>query len=135
MLHSLFRAGLAMCLFGLLLVPGAASAQDRRVRHVQDDAHLFGKEAIEQANAVVTNIHDRHHKDLFIESVEKGPEEKKERAEWARARFNNDKIDGVYVVFSKTPPFYQIEVGNKTRSEGYFTKDNIDELVKDLNEM
>jgi TPM domain len=135
MLHSLFRAGLAMGLFGLLLVPGTASAQDRRVRHVQDEAGLFGKDAIEQANRTIKEISDHHHKDLFIETVEKGPEDKVDRAKWSHERFQNAKVNGVYVVFSKHPAFYRIEVGNNTREEGYFTKANVDALVEDLNEM
>jgi uncharacterized protein len=134
MLHSLFRAGLAMGLFGLLLVPGTAWAQDRRVRHVQDDAHLFSKEAISDANAVIAKIHDRHKKDLFIETVKEGPKEKADRPKWSRDRFNEYKLDGVYVVFCKEPHFFRIEDGNKTRATGFFGAEDVKELERIIKE-
>ena len=126
MLHSLCRIGLTAALFGLLFVPSVALAQDKRVRHVQDDANLFSKEAIGQANAVVAKIKEKHKKDLFIETVAEGPE--KDFPGWARSRFNNAAVDGVYVVLTKKPKRLQIDVGDATLRNGYFTRQDIKEL-------
>jgi uncharacterized protein len=115
-------------LLGLVFVPSVAFAQDRRVRHVQDDAHLFSKDAIREANVTVDKIHDIHKKDLFIETVAEGPE-KAMMTKWARERFNNAKVDGVYVVFSKKPHAFRIVVGDHTLGK-YFTQTNIAELEK-----
>ncbi|MBI3823157.1 MAG: TPM domain-containing protein [Planctomycetes bacterium] len=123
MLRTLGRAGLLTVLFGLVL--SAASAQDPRIRHVQDDAGVFGRAAKQKADTIIESIARKHHKELFIETVESGPEDENARAKWSHDRFQNHKVDGVYLVFSKKPKFYRIEVGNKTRSEGYFTTDNV----------
>src|SRR5689334_9544287 len=82
MLNSLCRVGLTAVLFGLLFVPNAALAQDKRVRHVQDDAKLFKKDQIEQADKLIARIKEVHKKDLFIETVAEGPE--KDFNGWAR---------------------------------------------------
>jgi TPM domain len=128
MLHTVYKVGLFAVLLGLLFVPGMAWAQDHRVRHVQDEAGLFSKAAIDKANRVIDTIGERHHKDLFIETVKEGPE--KDRGDWARTRFNNYKIDGIYLVFCKSPRFFQFKVGDKTMTDKYFTKSNIAELEK-----
>jgi TPM domain len=128
MLHTFYKVGLVAVVFGLLFVPGTAWAQDHRVRHIEDDAGLFNKASIEKANKVIDTIGERHHKDLFIQTVKEGPE--KDRGDWARTRFNNYKLDGVYIVFSKKPHFFQVKVGDKTMSEKYFTQTNINELDK-----
>src|SRR5258708_1552828 len=99
MLHSLCRAGLFAALFGLLFVPGMAWAQKdapkgARPHHVNDDANLFGKDAIAQANRTIDKIKKAHGKDLFIETVESGPADKKDRAKWTEKRFNNFAVDG-----------------------------------------
>src|SRR2546423_10391209 len=78
MLHSLCRAGLFAALFGLMFVPGVAWAQKdapkgARPRHVHDEAKLFGKEAITQANLTIDKLKKAHGKDLFIDTVDKGP--------------------------------------------------------------
>lgn len=126
MLNSLCRVGLIAVLFGLLFVPNAALAQDKRVRHVQDDAKLFKKDQIEQADKLIARIKEVHKKDLFIETVAEGPE--KDFNGWARERFNNAAVDGVYVVLVKKPKKYHIDVGNQTLQQGYFTRADIKEL-------
>src|SRR6266542_5111605 len=104
MLHSLGRIGLTAVLFGLLFVPSVSLAQkDVRPRHVHDEAKLFSKEAITQANLTIEKIKKAHKKDLFIETVEKGPEDKDARNNWAKTRFNDYGIDGIYIVVGKDP--------------------------------
>ena len=50
---------------------------------------------------------------------------------WARQRFNEFKIDGVYIVIAKKPGFFRIVVGNKTLLKE-FKQANIAELEKIL---
>ena len=78
---------------------------------------MFSQEARDKATAIVTQIADRHPKDLFIETIKEGPDGVEEQANLSRKRFNNYKIGGVYVVFSKQPKFFRIEVGNETLAE------------------
>jgi uncharacterized protein len=57
-----------------------------------------------------------------------GVKDKADKDRWAEQRFQNYKMDGVYVVFCKSPKFYRIEVGNKTTRDGYFTAENLKKL-------
>ena len=136
MLHSLYRAGLFAALFGLLLVPGTAWAQkEGRPRHVHDEAKLFSKEAIVQVNLTIDKIKKTHGKDLYIDTVESGEKDKDARTKWAKTRFNDFGIDGMYIVVSKDPSFYRFYVGDSTREKGYFTKANIDKMDENLKQI
>jgi hypothetical protein len=136
MLHSLYRAGLYAALFGLLFVPGTVWGQkDARPRHVHDEANLFGKDAITQANKTIDKIKKAHGKDLFIETVLSGPADKDARTKWAKDHFNEFGIDGIYIVVSKDPSFYRYYVGDNTREKGYFTKADIDKMDATLKQI
>ncbi len=130
MFHAANKVGLTALLVGALLLTGNAQAQDKRVRHVQDDAGLFSQEAKDQANRTIAQLFDKHHKELIIETVKSSPAmDKDAQTQWAKERFNNLKADGVYVVFSKDPKFFRIRVGNVTLKE-HFTPANIKALEK-----
>src|ERR1700730_6706475 len=118
----------AAALFGLMLVPSVSWGQAVRPRHVHDEAKLFTKEAVDQANRTIEKIKKAHGKDLYIDTVEHGEKEKELRTKWAKSRFNDFGIDGIYIVFSKEPKFYRYYVGDNTREKGYFTKANIEKL-------
>ena len=110
--------------------PGSESeawAQKDRPVQVLDDANLFSKDAKNQANRIIASIKQKHHKDLLIETVEKGPESKKAEA-WALERFDTHGIDGVYVVISKSPGYFRFVVGDNTRTKGYFVQRDQDKL-------
>ncbi|MBM3996978.1 MAG: TPM domain-containing protein [Planctomycetes bacterium] len=110
--------------------PKVDPAPGRKARTVQDEGELFNKAAIDDANAIIAKVMEQHGKDLFIETVKEGPA-KAEAVEWARERFNNAKLDGVYIVIAKKPGYFRIVVGKKTL-EKLFTKANISELEKIL---
>jgi hypothetical protein len=99
-------------------------------RLVKDDAMMFGKDAVDELNGIVKKIREKAGKDLFIETVEEGPDKDK-AVEWAKERFNALKMDGVYLVIAKKPGYFRIVVGNNTL-KNYFTQDNIKELEKIL---
>lgn len=136
MVHSLCRIVLTTALFGLLLVPGAAWGQkDARPRHVHDEAKLFNKDAIAQADKTIEKIKKAHGKDLYIDTVESGEKNKDDRTKWAKKRFNDFGVDGIYIVVSKEPSFYRFYVGDNTREKGYFTKANIDKMDENLKQI
>ena len=133
MLHALYRVGLSAVLFGLMFVPGAAWGQkDARPRHVHDEAKLFSKDAIEQVDKTIAKIKKLHGKDLYIDTVEHGEKDKDARTKWAKKRFNDFAVDGIYIVVSKEPSFYRWFVGDNTREKGYFTKADIDKMDENL---
>jgi TLP18.3/Psb32/MOLO-1 phosphatase superfamily protein len=136
MLNCLFRIGLTAVLFGLLFVPGVSLAQkEGRPRHVHDEAKLFSKDAVTQANKTIDKIKKSHGKDLFIETVESGEKNKDDRTKWAKGRFNEFGVDGIYVVVSKSPSFYRYYIGDNTREKGYFKKADIETLEKTLSQI
>jgi uncharacterized membrane protein YgcG len=135
MSRSICKLGVAFLLIGIVLAPGWSQEDPKpkdpketkaRVRLVQDEAKLFSKETIAEVNAIVAKIRAKHKKDLFIETVLNGPERDK-AAEWAQERFNEHKIDGVYIVITKKPGIFRIVVGKATLKE-LFTKDNVRHL-------
>ena len=101
------------------------------LRTVKDEAGILGQDALAEANATIKKIMEQHHKELFIETVAEGPEKEK-ATQWARERFNEFKVDGVYLVIAKKPGFYRIVVGNKTL-EKLFKQNDIVEMEKILN--
>jgi hypothetical protein len=131
MLHPACKIGLTVVACGLLLLPNAMWGQKERPRQVQDEAKLFSEKAIEEANSIIAKIKETHRKDLWIETVEKGPE-KAAAAKWAENRFNSAGGDGVYVLITTEPKHFEIVVSPKTRDMGYFTLANRDEVKKIL---
>jgi hypothetical protein len=131
MLHPASKIGLTVVAFGLLFLPNAMWGQKERVLQVRDEAKLFSEKAIEEANAIVAKIKEKHLKDLLIETMGEGPAAK-EAAKWASERAKNAKVDGVYIVITKKPRHFEVVVGNKTRESGLFTIADRDELARIL---
>src|SRR5437879_4171344 len=116
MLHSLSKLGLAALLGSLLVVPSLAWGQGGRARIVIDKAKLFSKDAVESANKVIKTLHDKHKKDLEIETTDQ-PIPVKEREEYTRKRFDELAVDGIYVLFIKDAAgiSWRYRVGDKTQ--------------------
>src|SRR5207249_1139029 len=88
MFQLLSKLGLAAALCGLMLVPSVSWSQGGRARTVTDDAKMFSADAVKRANETIKTIHDKHKKDLVIETIEKSVP-KEDRTKWAEARFNS----------------------------------------------
>jgi hypothetical protein len=131
MLHPTHKIALAVILFGLLLLPNAMWGQKEPARSVKDEAKLFSEKGIEKANSVIAKIKDKHHKDLWIETLEKLPDNEKP-AKWAQKRVEDAGMDGVYIVITTKPKHFEFYVSNKTRDSGLFTIADRDELIKIL---
>lgn len=101
-------------------------------RVVNDEGKLFGEAAIKDANAIVAKIREKHQKDLLIETMEKGPADSKEFAAFTRERAGKLGVDGVYILITKEPKHFQVDVGDKTRASGLFTITDRDEAAKML---
>jgi hypothetical protein len=122
--------GLLAALMGLLLLQ-SATAQKQKVRPVSDELKLFSEKAIDEANAIIARIKETHHKDLVIETKEKGVPAK-EAEKWANERYDTLGLDGVYIIITKEPRHFEVVAGIKTREKGYFTQDDVQEVVKIL---
>jgi hypothetical protein len=129
---SVFRIGLTIAFCGLLLLPVASQEQKKEAAGVQDEANLFGKDAINQATEIIAKIREKHRKDLRIDTVEKLPDTVTSVEAWAAERAKKSGMDGVYVVITKQPKRLEVLANEKTRTSGLFTQENRDQLAKIL---
>ena len=126
------KIGLAVVLCGLSL-PAATWGLDEKPRQVKDEAKLFSATAIDEANAIIAKVRDKHRKDLMIETMEKGPVAK-EAGKWAANRAVDQRVDGIYVVITKEPRHFEVVVSKKTQESGFFLAADRDKMVAILRE-
>ena len=126
------KFGLAVVLCGLSL-PAATWGLDEKPRQVKDEAKLFSATAIDEANAIIAKVRDKHRKDLMIETMEKGPVAK-EAGKWAANRAVDQRVDGIYVVITKEPRHFEVVVSKKTQESGFFLAADRDKMVAILRE-
>src|SRR5437870_2134983 len=124
-----------LILAGLLIAAPPVSAQGKKdpPRTVQDGAGLFSKEAIRAANEEIAVIKNQYHKDVLIETVEKGIKGDNDAwSKWAQERATEFRVEGVYMVISKEPKHIHVEVGEQTIKKGTLRVADRKELVKIL---
>jgi hypothetical protein len=127
-----YKIGLAVVLCGLSL-RAATLGQDEKPRQVKDEAKLFSATAIDEANAIIAKVRDKHRKDLVIETMEKGPVAK-EAGKWAANRAVDQRVDGIYVVISREPRHFEVVVSKKTQESGFFLAADRDKMAAILRE-
>jgi len=127
-----YKIGLAFVLCGLSL-RAATWGQDEKPRQVKDEAKLFSATAIDEANAIIAKVRDKHRKDLMIETMEKGPVAK-EAGKWAANRAVDQRVAGIYVVITKEPRHFEVVVSKKTQESGFFLAADRDKMVAILRE-
>jgi hypothetical protein len=108
---------------------------------VHDEAHFFSSGAISQAEQVIRQINDRHHRDLLVETVPEVPQDLQAQEQsqgrdqffkqWADKRASEQGVTGVYVLICKNPAHLQAAVGNAT-SERLFTPADRDGLGRQM---
>jgi uncharacterized membrane protein YgcG len=130
-LHSVRWACFSLCLVAASAAPAWAV-----VPEVQDGGGFFKPETIAKVNDILATIGEKHHKDLLIETYETVPADKVEAVkamdkearskffqEWANSRARRRRVEGIYVLVSKTPPHLQIEVGKQTEKKAFTVED------------
>lgn len=127
-----------LILAGLLSTPSLAPAQGKNdpPREVIDEAGLFSKQAIRDANAEIADIKRTYHKDVLVETRKEGVPNDQYEA-WAEKRMKDFRVNGIYIVITLQPRHHAaIQLGNATRSSGEFTEANREEaqriLLRDL---
>ncbi|HEV8293246.1 MAG TPA: TPM domain-containing protein, partial [Tepidisphaeraceae bacterium] len=108
---------------------------------VKDETGLFSSSAIKQADQATRQIKQKYGKEMLVEVFAEIPAElrgqyspdRKDQffADWIKRRFQDLKIDGIYVLICRTPSHIQVDAGGKTR-ERAFTSQNIDQLTNIL---
>jgi uncharacterized protein len=123
----------------------AVQAQSAKARTVQDDVGMFSAKAKAEANAEIARIYQNHKKDLMIEAAQAPARpddvDKDDKAavkrffdKWTAEKFNNEKINGVYVVIVPKAHIVRAAVGQETLKAGLFTNKDRDELIHKIHE-
>lgn len=100
---------------------------------VKDDGKFFSKDALDKANKKIRVIYEKYRKDVVIETMLALPAdlEKKMKddgqakffARYARDRSVDMGLNGVYVLFTKKPPHYQIHMDPETQKKTFTVAD------------
>ena len=105
---------------------------------IQDAAGLFSEQAVSKAREKIRLIKRRFGKDLVVQTFASPPDRYKGQKgrefapQWAEKEFDDNRVDGVYILICKKPRLLEVAVGNVTRRKGVFTNENRNELVKVL---
>ncbi len=115
----------------LWLSPPAARAQ------VHDNAHLFGAQAVTDADAAIAQMQQKHNKGLVVETFASVPVEQQDAAQkskpaffkhWSTERANATRANGVYVMICMDPRYVEVRTGPETLKRGDFVKADADRL-------
>jgi hypothetical protein len=106
----------------LLLLGSRALAASSGVR---DEAHFFSPDVVSQAEQVIGQIEQKHHKDVLVETLPAIPPDLKGQYDpqnkeaffekMANTRAKAQGVDGIYVLITRDPPHLQVMPGNNTR--------------------
>jgi Domain of unknown function (DUF4177) len=129
----------SLILAGWLIAAPSALAQKKDPnsdppRKVDDEAALFSKEAVLAANQEIAAIKSAYHKDLLIQTREKGKEDRTEFRQWAEEQAKEHRVEGIYILITTEPKHFEIMVGKQTLKSGAFTIDDEKDLQKILKE-
>ena len=103
----------------------AAAAANVAASGVHDAAGFFTADAITKANEIISAIKRDDKKELLIETFLQAPAGKEQEAkdpdtkadffkEWADQRGREQKVNGVYVLICKDPPYLKVVADNRT---------------------
>ena len=133
-------ATVAWLLTPLLMLPFATPAQ-AAASGVNDRAHFFSPGAVTQADEIIHQINQRHHKDVLVETWPDIPQDMRQEYEqlgkerffeqWAGNRARGQGVDGILILIARDPPHLQVWDGNKTQQRLFPTSD-IDTLKRQL---
>jgi hypothetical protein len=97
-----FCLGLILAGWLSATAPALAQGKNDPPRTVNDEAGLFSKGAIRDANREIADIKNTYKKDLLIETREKGPPQDEYEA-WAKEQAKRYRVEGVFIVITKEP--------------------------------
>ena len=103
---------------------------------VRDNGGFFSDSAKSEATRKISEIEHQYKKDLVIETFKEIPEEIKQGVDltdkaalgrlfeqWTVKQAKQQKVNGVYILFTKEPAHIQIVVGNDTQKKAFTLMD------------
>jgi uncharacterized membrane protein YgcG len=129
----------AISMVALLVTARVCTADDfaTTAAAVHDNAGIFSADAVAKAEAAITQIRDRHHRDLRIETFPQLSDEQRAAfdrqgkarffAQWAADRARNAEVDGVFILICMSPGHVEV-VHAGQGSDKVFTARDRDEL-------
>lgn len=125
------------CLLALTWSTGAAQVARADVR---DGAGFFKAETISQANNMILQMEKKYHRDLLVDTIASVPKDKETEAtskdeavknrffaDWAAERAGPIGDKRIYLLITRSPLHFQVQVGNQTLNTA-FTKTDIRNL-------
>ena len=109
---------------------------------VHDNAGIFSKQAVEDADRSIKRIEkDHNNKQFVVETFASVPDDQKAEAQnnpgeffkkWMASRAKELKVDGVYALICMDPRHVEVGAGTNTVQHGDFTNDDKVSLRKQL---
>jgi hypothetical protein len=120
-----------------LLMPAHSRAD------VHDNANIFSRQTVDDANHDMKRMDQHHGKTLVVETFAAIPDDQKADAQakpdeffkkWMAARAKDLKVNGVYVLICMDPKHIEVGAGTNTVKRGDFTDADIEALRKQMQE-
>ena len=108
---------------------------------VRDDAHMFGRQAVDDADAVLGQVQKQYGKQLVVETMASVPADERAAALADKAAYfdalmaahaKGRRANGVYVLICLDPKYVQVGAGVQTRERGIFTAADVNALRRGL---
>src|SRR5262249_11526478 len=106
---------------------------------LRDEGGFFSPEAIRKAREGLAEMHQRHGKDLVVETFKEIPADRKKDYKaadrsrffeaWARERMKALHVDGVYALVCREPTQLEVYVSEGAGKKA-FTRDNYKQLLE-----
>ena len=122
----------------LLLAAGSAQAQ------VHDNANIFSQSAVDQANAAMTQMQERHNKQFVVETYAKLSDDQLAQLQqlgdqeffdqWLMERAKYENVNGVYALICLDPAHHYIDIraGKNTTARGEFTNSDANRVRQQM---
>src|ERR1700683_608967 len=122
----------------LLLAGGIVQAQ------VHDNANIFSQSAVDQANAAMTQMQEKHNKQFVVETFAKLTDDQLAQLQqlgdqeffdqWLMERAKYENVNGVYALVCMDPvhPYIDIRAGKNTAARGEFTNADADSVRQQM---
>jgi hypothetical protein len=124
-----------LALLAMLFLPAALRAD------VNDNANIFSKQAVDDANRDMRKMKQTHNKEFVVETFAAIPDDQKDAyaqnkqtffRTWMASRAKQLKVNGVYVLICMDPKKLEAGVERTTREHGDFTQTDLDRLTTEM---
>lgn len=132
------RATFGIVVISLLMLAGPTTAG---IHQVWDQGHAFKPATIVEVDQILSEIHEKFHKDLMIETFASIPDDFKPKYQedgaqkffenWANSEGATLQLNGIILLICRDPRHVQVGIGKATVQKA-FTEADRDELLRTM---